>query len=115
MLGSNPSADSVAKTEVGRLIRASPCIIPSSRDWHQSDKSWGRRGEAPALAPTTNSEFPFFDRDTEIRQGIFQIPPARIREPAVTARQPRRNGSAGGRQAAAQLLIALRNASEPDK
>jgi hypothetical protein len=59
MLGSNPSADSVAKTEVGcPYPRPSPFIIATPRDWHESDKSWGRRGEAPALAPTTNPEFP---------------------------------------------------------
>jgi hypothetical protein len=35
MLGSNPSADSVAKTEVGRPYpRPSPFIIPTPRDWH---------------------------------------------------------------------------------
>jgi len=48
MLGSNPSADSVAKTEVGRPYpRPSSFIIATRRDWHESDKSWGRRGEAP--------------------------------------------------------------------
>jgi hypothetical protein len=35
MLGSNPSADSVAKTEVGcPYPRPSPFIIPTPRDWH---------------------------------------------------------------------------------
>jgi hypothetical protein len=52
MLGSNPSVDSVASTDVGGC-----CGIPLSsvarkranhRERHSSVKSWGRGGKAPA-------------------------------------------------------------------
>ncbi len=54
MLGSNPSADSVASTDAGGCC-ASPCIrLPAEsphREGHQSAKSWGRGGKAPETCP----------------------------------------------------------------
>jgi len=61
MLGSNPSADSVASTDPGGMLPASPF-----RDWraqtpyrerHQSAKSWGRGGKAPAGCTGTQASF----------------------------------------------------------
>lgn len=52
MLGSNPSADSVASTDPGGMLRHPPfsCLLAKAqhRERHQSAKSWGCGGKAPA-------------------------------------------------------------------
>jgi hypothetical protein len=47
MLGSNPSADSGAKPCRGELrLTSAICFFMG---WPNRDKSWGRRGKAPAM------------------------------------------------------------------
>jgi hypothetical protein len=52
MLGSNPSADSVASTDSGGMLRHPPfsCLPTESphRERHEGAKSWGCGGKAPA-------------------------------------------------------------------
>jgi hypothetical protein len=53
MLGSNPSADSVASTDQ-RGCYGIPFSLTGrdpDRERHQSDKSWGCGGKAPELQP----------------------------------------------------------------
>jgi hypothetical protein len=51
MLGSNPSADSVASTDPNGDAVASPfhslLLAEAHRDRHQSAKSWGAWGQSP--------------------------------------------------------------------
>jgi hypothetical protein len=52
MLGSNPSADSVASTDAGGcygIPLSLPACRHSHRERHQSAKSWGCGGKAPAI------------------------------------------------------------------
>jgi hypothetical protein len=60
MLGSNPSADSVASTDRQGDASASPCHLRRGtyRERQQSAKSWGCGGKAPAAcsAPKLPSE-----------------------------------------------------------
>lgn len=52
MLGSNPSADSVASTDAGGCYGVPLCYLTAEtlpyRERHQSAKSWGCGGKAPA-------------------------------------------------------------------
>ena len=60
MLGSNPSAGSVASTDSGGMLRH-PLLLsapePSNRERHQSDKSWGCGGKAPVGYADTKLPF----------------------------------------------------------
>jgi hypothetical protein len=58
MLGSNPSADSVASTDAGGCygIPLSPSAYRNPyRERHQSVKSWGCGGKAPACGAGTQA------------------------------------------------------------
>ncbi len=48
LLGSNPSADSGAKTTGGRP-KSRPGYLPNSWDWHQSGKSQGSGDGVPRI------------------------------------------------------------------
>jgi hypothetical protein len=51
MPGGNPSADSVASTDLGGMLRHPPRYLLAEspyRERHKSAKSWGCGGKAPA-------------------------------------------------------------------
>ena len=60
MLGSNPSADSVASTDRGGCygIPFQLMLVSPHRDRHQSAKSWGYGGKAPAVGHSPTLCFP---------------------------------------------------------
>ena len=59
MLGSNPSADSVASTDAGGCYGIPfRCLLADSyRERHQSVKSWGCGGKAPDCFARTQASF----------------------------------------------------------
>jgi len=87
MLGSNPSADSVASTDSGgccgiplnRYLRA----VPSNRERHQSAKSWGSGGKAPTsiLLPTPTA---FLNR-APFHNACIQLTPRHLLHRFLTA------------------------------